>query len=195
MTGRPRPTTKVAPPTATTKAGLDTASACLTYTDTAGKLTGGAVGFGEGRYSYVDNVTIEVDDGQGGWTTAFEDDFEVDANGYPDNNEKLTHDAAGNLTYDGRYKFVWDAWGRLAEVKRAYRESDGDLAVTSSIATMKYDGLGRRIAPGPDNRAAPSIRPFRGQRHRAGCAPNRTGRGSPCVAIRRLPRESGWAIL
>ena len=66
--------------------------------------------------------------------------------------------------YDGKYTFKYDpnaslgagAWGRLTEVRRAYRDSGGTLTEGSKIATMEYDppssprdfggasGLGRR---------------------------------------------------
>jgi RHS repeat-associated protein len=59
--------------------------------------------------------------------------------------EALAHDAAGNLTYDGNYKFKYDAWNRLVEVRRAYRDDEDTLTEGSTIATMAYDGLGRRI--------------------------------------------------
>jgi len=45
------------------------------------------------------------------------------------------YDAAGNLTYDGKQKYTYDAWNRQVEVKR-------DNAV---ISTSFYDGLHRRI--------------------------------------------------
>jgi len=65
-----------------------------------------------------------------------------DANGYA--SDRPTHDAAGNLTYDGRYACTFDAWNRLAAVARAYPTSTGH-ATASAVATMQYDGLHRRI--------------------------------------------------
>ncbi|MCG3179188.1 MAG: hypothetical protein BIFFINMI_01521 [Phycisphaerae bacterium] len=56
-----------------------------------------------------------------------------------------THDASGNLTCDGLYKFTWDAWNRLVKVTRAYRDGNGDLQSGSQIAALAYDPLGRRI--------------------------------------------------
>jgi RHS repeat-associated protein len=55
---------------------------------------------------------------------------EITATGY-------TYDAAGNLTQDSSFKYIYDAWNRLAEVHNA---SD-DMPVVS----YSYDGLGRRI--------------------------------------------------
>ena len=53
--------------------------------------------------------------------------------------------AGGNQTYDGRHRYTFDAWNRLAKVYRAYRNSGGALADGSLVATIQYDGLGRRI--------------------------------------------------
>ena len=41
--------------------------------------------------------------------------------------------------------FTYDAWNRLVEVQRAYRQQGGTLCEGSVIATLAYDGLGRRI--------------------------------------------------
>ena len=56
-----------------------------------------------------------------------------------------SHDAAGNLTYDGTQKYTYDAWNRLTQVAHAYRDSGGSLQTTGEWARMTYDGLGRRI--------------------------------------------------
>jgi hypothetical protein len=65
----------------------------------------------------------------------------------------VLHDAAGNITYDGQYQYAYDAWNRLAKVKRAYRDSEGALQNGSVVATMSYDGLGRRIVKAITNSA------------------------------------------
>jgi RHS repeat-associated protein len=48
------------------------------------------------------------------------------------------YDAAGNLTDDGVYQYVYDAWNRLVQVKR----KGGSQPV---VATYRYDGLGHRV--------------------------------------------------
>jgi len=55
------------------------------------------------------------------------------------------------MTYDGEYTYVYDAWNRMVAVKRAYRNSGGTLTEGSQIATIEYDGLGRRIVKDIDN--------------------------------------------
>ena len=64
---------------ATTEAGLDSAMACLVYSGSAVDLTGGCGGFGRG--DYVDDVTIEIDDGEDGWTTESYDAFDLSGSG------------------------------------------------------------------------------------------------------------------
>ena len=116
------------------------------------EIEGGWIGFLNGG-SYADNLTIRRwDSTASDWATDPEivEGFEIDGEGYADD-EHLEHDAAGNMTYDGEYAYVYDAWNRLVAVKRAYRESDGDLAEGSQIAILKYDGLARRIVKDVDN--------------------------------------------
>ncbi|MCB9850297.1 MAG: hypothetical protein H6817_06290 [Phycisphaerales bacterium] len=48
-----------------------------------------------------------------------------------------THDDAGNLTFDGSYKYIYDPWNRL--VKATLEDSD------VVIQEAEFDGLGRRI--------------------------------------------------
>ena len=48
------------------------------------------------------------------------------------------YDAAGNLTDDGVYQYVYDAWNRLVQVKR----KGGSQPV---VGTYRYDGLGHRV--------------------------------------------------
>ncbi len=49
------------------------------------------------------------------------------------------------------YKFFYDAWNRLAKVKRAYRTSGGIFTEGLTIATIEYDAFGRRIVKDVDN--------------------------------------------
>ncbi len=67
----------------------------------------------------------------------------------------LKYDAAGNLEYDGRYKFTYDAWNRLVKVEHAYRDAlqTEGYSVGSILATMAYDGLGRRTVKAISNSA------------------------------------------
>ena len=80
-------------------------------------------------------------------------------------------DASGNLTYDppspgfgeagppspgfgvagGQYKYTYDAWNRLVKLERAYRNASDVLTTGSTVATMSYDALGRRIVKAIDN--------------------------------------------
>ncbi|MBN1943120.1 MAG: hypothetical protein JW849_07480, partial [Phycisphaerae bacterium] len=75
----------------------------------------------------------------------------ADAGNYGE--QALAHDAAGNLTYDGLYAYKYDAWNRLMTVTRAYPDpSDTTQHIEGSVvATMEYDGLGRRIVKAVDN--------------------------------------------
>jgi len=77
--------------------------------------------------------------GQGQYVVEMRENFTVDG-AYTQ--ERPLHDAAGNMIYDGLYRFSYDAWGRQSKVERAYRDSSGGLCVGSTIAAMKYDGLG-----------------------------------------------------
>ena len=61
----------------------------------------------------------------------------------PQAQQALDHDDAGNLEYDGEHKFIYDAWNRLVEVKRAYGNTP---TVTSKVGTIRYDGLGRQVS-------------------------------------------------
>jgi len=107
---------------------------------TIGGTDGGYIGFPSSPAS-VDDLTIEANV-DSNWVTQHVDEFTVDANGYAA--DKPTHDAAGNLTYDGRYACTFDAWNRLATVARAYPTSTGH-ATGSAVSTIQYDGLHRRI--------------------------------------------------
>ena len=56
----------------------------------------------------------------------------------------LTYDANGNLTADGIFKFVYDAWNRLVGVTRSIDDE-------TSVATYAFDGLHRRASKAVTN--------------------------------------------
>ncbi len=60
--------------------------------------------------------------------------------------ETLTYDPAGNMTYDGMFKFSYDAWNRLVGVKRAWRDYNG--SPTNGIYPKRHLPLGRRLDSG-----------------------------------------------
>jgi len=128
---------------ATTQAGLDTAF--TSYRGSfEGKLSGGLIGFRSGQVEYIDNVTIRTDtDNDGVYETEeMIEQFNTDP-------VELRYDAAGNLTFDGNYAYIYDAWGRQVEVKHAFITKDANGTKTyhegSTISTSLYDGRGRRI--------------------------------------------------
>jgi RHS repeat-associated protein len=92
----------------------------------------------------LDELTLKVDrDFNGSYdTTELVEDFNT-TSGYE--TDTLTHDAAGNTTYDGVQKYAYDAWNRLVKVAHAYRDAGGTLQSGSTWVTMAYDGRGRRI--------------------------------------------------
>ena len=139
---------------ATTQSGLDTASACYVSADATLPIDGGLIGFAAGWYktTYINNLTITSDsDDDGDFdsndTIEMFEDFAVDANGYAE--DQPTYDAVGNMTYDGNYSYTYDGWNRMVTVTRARPDgvdagTDPDLG--SVIATLTYDGLGRRTS-------------------------------------------------
>ena len=74
-----------------------------------------------------------------------------------------SYDKAGNMVYDGVFKYSYDAWNRLVKATKAYRESGDsvegmgengendvildDLTAALPYVSFAYDGLGRRINP------------------------------------------------
>ena len=117
---------------------------------------GGRFGFGGDAHQVrVDDFTLRTDrDNNGSYeTTEVVEDFTIDASGYAE--ETLTHDANGNLTYDGAYAFAYDAWNRLVKVTKAYRDpaSPGTVSLGSVVNETEYDGLGRRIVKAVKNSA------------------------------------------
>ena len=93
------------------------------------------------RFTGGHALTVEYWDGDS-FETAVVEGFELASGDAPDEPE---HDAAGNLTYDGLYWYTYDAWNRLAKVQVAYRAAGDDPEKKHTIATIEYDGLGRRI--------------------------------------------------
>ena len=134
----------------------DWSAVATCFTSANFDLDGGRLGFTVGTWIYVDDVTVETDrDANGSYeTTEAVEGFEMDANGYAQ--ETLTHDAAGNLTYDGVYQFAYDAWNRLVKVTKAYRDpaSPSTVSLGSVVQESEYDGQGRRIVKAVKNSGA-----------------------------------------
>ncbi len=114
-------------------------------------IAGGRVGFAIGSV-YIDDLTIKSDaDGDGEFTNdstteAVEDFTETSG----DASDKLVHDAAGNLTYDGKYEYAYDAWNRMVAATRAW-QGGGEGKTGSAVATIAYDGANRRVSKMIDN--------------------------------------------
>ena len=114
-------------------------------------IAGGRVGFAIGSV-YIDDLTIKSDaDGDGEFTNdstteAVEDFTETSGDG----SDKLVHDAAGNLTYDGKYEYAYDAWNRMVTATRAW-QGGGAGKTGSAVATIAYDGANRRVSKTIDN--------------------------------------------
>ena len=129
---------------ATSEAGLATAAACFSGDFT---LTGGGLAlepFSSGA-GLIDDVTIRMDrDGNGSYeTTELVERFTLDGDGLAQ--ETLEYDRAGNLTYDGVFKYQYDAWNRMTRVTKAYRDDAGNVQTGSVLQENEYDGLGRRV--------------------------------------------------
>jgi len=107
----------------------------------------------------IDDLTIKSDtDANGSYeTTEHIDRFTADASGFVPQGPE--YDLAGNLTYDGVYAYSYDAWNRLVKVSKAFKEGTdnsgdvtlGSLQTGSVVATMTYDGRGRRISKAVGN--------------------------------------------
>ncbi len=125
------------------ESGLDTreANGQAAYSSSNFEIDGGFMGFCTSvRGIYIDDLTVRSWTGST-WKTETVEKFKLNS---ARAEETPTHDAAGNLTYDGLHKYTYDAWNRLAAVERAWRDSDGNLQIGSVVASMEYDGLGRR---------------------------------------------------
>ena len=126
----------------------------LVHETTSFDMSGGMIGFmGANTDIAIDNLTLKSDRDANGTYETIEhvEPFTLDTNGAVQ--ETLTHDDAGNLTYDGVYQYTYDAWNRLVTITKAYRDDQGTLQTGSTVATLSYDGLGRRITKAIQNSA------------------------------------------
>ena len=132
---------------ATSKGGLDSAGICYETTSSTDRfeMSGGQIGFSaESGYPEVLELEVYLDLDENGLFTGtnelqHDESLTLDGNGYADTT--FEYDAAGNLTYDGVFHYVYDAWNRLVEIRKAVSSSqDG-----ATIAVYGYDALGRRI--------------------------------------------------
>ena len=138
---------------ASTEAGLDTAADC--YSSTNFNMAGGTIGFmvdmGEPA-CLVDDLTVKSWDGSG-WAIAARDTFDIswDANTWYYTFDQPTHDAAGNLTYDGLYAYSYDAWrcaswrARTRLLPRTRRACDATAA--RATVWQRCKGRGATIRP------------------------------------------------
>ncbi len=146
----------------------DWSNTAACYTSTAfSSSSGGMIGFSGGHNATAfDRLILKTDGNEDGDFDDVEDKiqivehFSADAGGYAP--QGPTHDAAGNLTYDGVYAFTFDSWNRLAKVTNAWREATddgqggvtlGDIQHGSIVQESQYDGLGRRIVKEVKNSA------------------------------------------
>ena len=88
------------------------------------------------RSDTSDDLEIGYDNNSNGDIADAGDDMQIEDD-FNSNQTSLTYDNAGNLTDDGVYKYVYDAWNRLVEVTR--RPDD-----TTTVAAYAYDGKNRR---------------------------------------------------
>ena len=133
--------------------------ATLAWQTTSWVGGGGRIGFLSGSYTmYVDDLTVETDhDLDGVWTTEHVETFELNASDQIE--EDLEYDAAGNLTFDGVFRYTYDAFNRLVKAEKAYRNGSGgsggsgggELRVGSVVCTYAYDGQHRRIGRTVEN--------------------------------------------
>ena len=138
-----------------TPTDTDWSSATTVFDSTHYNITGGSIGFAgyDDSNLKIDNLVIKNDaDSNGSYeTTEYEDDFDADANGRiasdPD------HDKAGNVTFDGTYKYTYDAWDRCVKVERAYRDPSETIQTGSVVCEVEHDGLNRRIVQQVKNSA------------------------------------------
>ncbi len=114
----------------------------------------GLVGFLADSEVYVDDLTVRLDtDSDDDYTDEVDaviEAFDLDTASSSDG-EHLEHDAKGNLTYDGVFKYTYDAWNRMVKVERAWRDSSGTIHANLIVQKNTYDGLGRRIVKEIDN--------------------------------------------
>lgn len=129
----------------------DWTSATTTYASNNFDMSGGMIGFKPGYASSVliDDLIVKANR-DSTWVTEHEDDFDI-SSGYAELDP--AYDAAGNLEYDGKHAYTYDAWNRLVKVTKAYTDGSGGYDEGSVVATMAYDGLGRRIEKNVQNSA------------------------------------------
>ncbi len=124
----------------------DWSNASVALTTSSFRNDGGYIGFNRGSGMKIDKLTVKQKV-NGNWVTELRDDFTI-ASGF--GQETLTYDPAGNMTYDGMFKFSYDAWNRMVGVKRAWRDYNGSptngiypLAEGSTVATISLPTAGR----------------------------------------------------
>ena len=166
-----------------TKPDNDTAwtSSNLFFHTTVLEHDGGRVGVkAAGGYIFIDQLQVENltdhDDNPSTadeYVTDYVDNFTI--NGDEQRPQGIEYDLAGNMIYDGTYKYTYDAWNRMTKIQRAYKidrhagtaslnmpgdldannpntyngltgEVDlGTLQTGSTVGKFAYDGLSRRI--------------------------------------------------
>ena len=138
---------------------------------------GGRIGFSNSAgYIFQEQVQVEnnIDTTGNGttdtWVTDYIDNFTI-ADATNRRPLGIEYDTAGNLTYDGTYKYTYDAWNKLVKIQRAYKvdyDSSGSQSITagdnptaangssgsvslgalqigSTVGQFAYDALNRRI--------------------------------------------------
>ena len=124
-----------------------------TDSDALADYDGGRVGFAVTAGDvWIDAIEIKTDPNGG---TTFSDYEVYEPWSDPNAAQALSHDAAGNLTFDGVQQLSYDGWNRLVEVERTYRKlaDPNDFTAGDTVGTMTYDGAGRRIRKVIDNSA------------------------------------------
>ncbi|HUU95281.1 MAG TPA: RHS repeat-associated core domain-containing protein [Phycisphaerae bacterium] len=91
---------------------------------------------GGSSFQRYDDVKIGYDNNSDDDIADAGDDIQVD-DSFGSNVLSLSYDNNGNLTDDGVYKFVYDAWNRLVEAKRR-------VDAETSVATYAFLGNNRR---------------------------------------------------
>ena len=83
-----------------------------------------------------DDLRVGIDNNSDGDIADAGDDVQIDDD-FSSTTMSLTYDDNGNLTDDGVFKFVYDAWNRLVEVTRRVDDE-------TTVAEYEYDGKNRR---------------------------------------------------
>ncbi len=113
-----------------------------TLTNSEGIGKAGLIGLDPGGADLkFDNVKIGIDANTNGAIDAGEVQIDDD---FANTDVTLVYDDNGNLTDDGIFKYVYDAWNRLAQVQR----SEGANTV---VANYEYDALSRRTKKAVSN--------------------------------------------